>query len=97
VVAKLSGLAAATGFLLVLLLLPARSEATDLTTPLIISGAVAGAVAVITLTAIMLAEDEEPDFFAVSVRGMNHDRTPARIRFGLACGSLGDQPPLLCW
>jgi hypothetical protein len=79
---------------------PARAAIDDsLKQSLIISGATVGALALITLIAIMASsDDDEPDFLAEAPR---RDAEHGGIRFGLQpnrpCPRAGGNVSLVCW
>ncbi|MBI1815873.1 MAG: hypothetical protein HYR72_12915 [Deltaproteobacteria bacterium] len=74
-------------------LAPRRARATDITTPLIIGGAVVGAATLITVIAVLMAHDDEPHFLSPEARV----RERAAVRVGLQCKTPDGQPALLCW
>lgn len=98
---RLIALFALAAVLLTTTLSPRRASAgsDSITTPLIISGAVLGAITVVTIVAVLLAGDEEPHFLAGSPAGplTNHAANRERLRFGLQCRTPDGTPALACW
>jgi hypothetical protein len=94
----------AVGVILALLILvamrPSRARADELTTPLIISGAVAGGVAVILLVAILASGDDEPELLdalaPLPPPGGARRAAPA-LRYGSRCRDANGAFALLCW
>jgi hypothetical protein len=79
---------------------PSPVHAVDIEQSLIIAGASAGAIAVVTFIAILLSDDDdEPDFLRQAPRR----RAPedGRVRFGLAsprsCPTVGGNVSIVCW
>jgi hypothetical protein len=79
---------------------PARAGS-DITTPIIISSAVAGGVALILIIAIVFADrNDDPDFldaFAPMKPGPATPGSERAIRFGPQCNNATTGPALLCW
>jgi hypothetical protein len=74
---------------------PRRAAASDITTPLIISGAVAGGVAVVLLIAILVEGNKKPDFLGFAPAT---DR-PAQpgVHLGTHCHPQDGALTLVCW
>jgi hypothetical protein len=92
---------ALAAFLVFGLVAPAPARANDITTPIIISSAVAGGVAVILIIAIIFADrNDDPDFldaFAPMKPAPAVPGSERRIRFGPRCQNAAAGPALLCW
>lgn len=78
---------------------PPRARAIDVEQSLIIAGASAGALALITFIAILgSSDDDEPDFLADVPRRRDRE---AGVRFGLqatrSCPPVGGNINLACW
>ena len=86
----------AIAFLAVVVLrpLPARADAT--TTGLIIGGAVSGAVALITLIAIIGADRDDPEFSPLLQAPADQARA-GQPRWAPHCPPDGPRLSLLCW
>jgi hypothetical protein len=80
-------------------LLPRRAAATDITTPLIISGAVIGAITVVTIVAVLVAGDQEPHFLTTPATEPARNDVPAapRFRLGAGCRTPDGAPAIACW
>ena len=74
---------------------PTRAHASDVTTPLIIGGAVAGAVAVVLLVAIMIESNREPDF--LQFVPTQEPSVPPGFHLGTHCRAQDGTLPLFCW
>jgi hypothetical protein len=76
---------------------PARADTSDITTPLLISAGVAGAVVLVYLVAIAgsdFSKDPDPEFMFAPLRAGRAEG----VRFGPACAASREgPPPLFCW
>ena len=96
--AKKRLLIVALAALLLAVLAPRRAYAFD-TTPIIISGAIAGGVLVIGLIAILVAGgQEDEDLKPIRIPATTRDPyNPGQIRFLRDCPLAADSRPLACW
>ncbi len=77
---------------------PARAG-NDYTLPLIISGAIAGTVALVALIAIMFADREDPEWAPLVPEdtAQTDRQEPSGVRFAHHCRPDGGNVALFCW